>query len=163
MPSVNAVNSEAFSFLVKAAADPYPFSWQQRSQGGSVSFRAEQPDGRRPPAWFAFNEMRPHIGDVLPRLVSEAGQQALEEALRCRGIPPPLDQDVEHAAVLVRRTPGIVPDAIDAQKHLIEVPGVARLRPPPPQLPGEGRAKLLAPIPNAFRVTMMPVRPAPAA
>jgi hypothetical protein len=77
------------------------------------------------------------VGDDLPRLVSETGQQALEEALGSRGLPPLLDQDVEHDAVLVHRAPEIVQDAIDPWKHLIKMPGITRLRPVSPQLPGQ--------------------------
>ena len=46
------------------------------------------------------------VGDDLPWLVFQAGQQALEKALGSRGIPPLLDQDVEHDTVLVHRAPG---------------------------------------------------------
>ena len=77
------------------------------------------------------------IGDDLPRLVLQASQQALEEALRCRSVPAILDQDVEHHPVLIHRAPEVVQDAIDPQVHLIEVPDVARLWPAAPQLPGE--------------------------
>src|SRR3954468_21229294 len=66
------------------------------------------------------------IGDDALRLVLEPREQALEEALGGGGIPAVLDQDVEHDAVLVHRTPEIVQLAVDLQKHLIQVPGVAR-------------------------------------
>jgi hypothetical protein len=43
------------------------------------------------------------IRDDAPRLVLEAGQQALEEPLGGRGIAPLLHEDVEHDTVLVHR------------------------------------------------------------
>jgi hypothetical protein len=84
-------------------------------------------------------------------LVSEAYEQALEEPLGCTPVPSTLNQDVQHHAVLVHRAPEIVEHAIDAQKHLTEVPGVARLRPAPSQLSGELRAELSAPAPDALK------------
>jgi hypothetical protein len=59
------------------------------------------------------------IGDNLPRLVPQPGQQALEEAFGGRGIPPVLDEEAEHHAVLVHRAPEIVQNAIDPQVNLI--------------------------------------------
>ena len=90
------------------------------------------------------------LGDDPPRLVPEAGQQPLEEALRGRGVPAVLHQDVEHDAVLVHRPPEVMQLAVDADEHLIEVPGVTRLRPSPAQLPGEVAAELQAPLPDAL-------------
>jgi hypothetical protein len=90
------------------------------------------------------------ISDQPAWLVLEACEQALEEPLGCTPVPPILNEDVQHHAVLVHGSPEIVEHAIDAQKHLMEVPGVARLRPAPSQLSGERRAELLAPAPDAF-------------
>ena len=86
------------------------------------------------------------VGDDLPRPVREAGQQALEEALGSRGIPPILDQDVEHDAMLIDRAPEVVQDAIDPQLNLIKVPDIARLWPAPPQLPGKVPAEPQTPM-----------------
>ena len=90
------------------------------------------------------------VGDEALRLVLQPGQQALEEALRGRGVPVVLDQDVEHDAVLVHRAPEIMQLAIDRQEHLIEVPCVARLRPALTELAGEVGAELEAPLPDAL-------------
>ena len=59
------------------------------------------------------------IRDDAPRLVLEPGQQALEEALGGRGIPPVLHQDVQHHAVLVHRAPEVMELATDADEDLI--------------------------------------------
>lgn len=90
------------------------------------------------------------VSDQPTRLVSEACEQALEEPPGCTPVPPILNQDVQHHAVLVHSAPKIVQLAIDAQKHLIEVPGIARLRPAPPQLGRELRTELPAPTPDAL-------------
>jgi hypothetical protein len=73
------------------------------------------------------------VGNNASRLEPEAGQQPLEDALGRAGVPPVLDQDVEHDPLLVRRAPEVVQHAVDRQEHCIEVPGAARLRPAPAQ------------------------------
>ena len=52
-------------------------------------------------------------------LVLQAGEQALEEALRRGRIPAVLDQNIEHHAVLIHRAPEVVQLAVDLQEHLI--------------------------------------------
>ena len=91
------------------------------------------------------------LGEQPAWLVSEACEQAPEEPPGCTPVPSILNQDVQHRAVLVHRAPERVEHALDAQKHRIEVPGVARLRPAPAQLSGERRADLSAPAPEALR------------
>jgi hypothetical protein len=90
------------------------------------------------------------VGDDLARLVLHAGQKPLEKPPGGHGVPAVLDENVEHDAVLVQRAPKVVQDAIDPQVHLIEVSGVARLRPASAQLPGELGAEVLAPLPEAL-------------
>jgi hypothetical protein len=51
--------------------------------------------------------------------------------------------------VLVDRTPEIVLLAVNPEEHLVEVPGIARSRPPPAQLIGEAPAEFRAPAPDA--------------
>lgn len=65
-------------------------------------------------------------------------------------MPPILNEDVQDHALLVHRSPEIMQHAIDAQKPLVEVPSVARLRPAPPRLAGELRTELSAPAPDAL-------------
>jgi hypothetical protein len=90
------------------------------------------------------------VSDQPTWLVSEAREQALEEPLGGTPVPPILNQDVQHHAMLIYRAPEIMQHAVDAQKHLIEVPGVARLRPAPPQLTGELRTELPTPAPDTL-------------
>ncbi len=52
--------------------------------------------------------------------------------------------------MLVDRTPEIVLLAVDPEKHLVEVPGIAWSRPPPAQLIGEAPAEFQAPAPDAL-------------
>lgn len=66
------------------------------------------------------------VGDDASRLVFQAGEQALEEPLRSRGIPAILHEDVEHHTMLVHRAPEIMQYAIDPQVHLVKVPGYSR-------------------------------------
>ena len=90
------------------------------------------------------------VGDEALWLVLQPSEQAPEEAFGGRGIPPVLNQDVEHHTVRVDRAPEVVHLAIDFQEHLIEVPSVARLRPPPAELASEIGAELEAPLPYAL-------------
>jgi hypothetical protein len=52
----------------------------------------------------------------------KAFEQPSEETLRGLGIPPGLNQDVEHDTVLVHRAPKIMLYALDPDEHLIKVP-----------------------------------------
>src|ERR687886_287547 len=82
--------------------------------------------------------------------IAQALEQLLEEALRCLGIAPALNQDVEDLAILVHGTPEIVHLAADADEDLVQMPLVARPRSPPAQLIGEGLAELEAPATDAL-------------
>ena len=90
------------------------------------------------------------IGDDAAGLELDTSQQALEEALRCRGVPPLLHQDVEHDPVLVHCAPEIAQHAVDSQEYFIEMPGGARLGPTSPELAGELSAELEAPPPHTL-------------
>jgi hypothetical protein len=90
------------------------------------------------------------VGDDTPPLELQAGQQPPEEAPGRRGAPPVLHQDVEHDPVLVHRTPEVVQLAGNADEHLIEVSGVARLRSALAQLASEVAAEVQAPAPDTL-------------
>ena len=75
-------------------------------------------------------------------------QQAAKEALRGFGVPPWLNQDVEHNAVLIHGTPKIVLHALDPDKHLVHVPLVSRPWSAASQAGRECLAELLAPLTN---------------
>jgi hypothetical protein len=51
----------------------------------------------------------------------EAGQQALEEAFGGCGVPPLLDEDVEHDTVLVHGAPEVEELTVDLQSGLARV------------------------------------------
>ena len=69
------------------------------------------------------------IGDEASRFVLKPMQQVLEETLRGCAVPPVLHQYVQHDAMLVNGAPQIVQRAPNADEHLVQVPGVSRLRP----------------------------------
>ena len=62
------------------------------------------------------------VGDHPPRLASLTFQQLSKEAFSRTSIAARLDEDVDHVAVLVNRTPEIVPVALDGYEELIQVP-----------------------------------------
>src|SRR6201984_797824 len=73
------------------------------------------------------------VRDNHPRSIPQALQQLAEEP-RGRGcVAPALDQNVEDISVLVDRAPKIVLLAADPDEHLVHVPLVAGLWPPPRQ------------------------------
>ena len=61
-----------------------------------------------------------HAWDIL-----KAFQQTSEETLCSLGIPPRLNKDVEHDAVLIHGAPQIVLHTPDPDEHLVEVPFVS--------------------------------------
>jgi hypothetical protein len=90
------------------------------------------------------------IGDEASRFVLKPMQQVLEETLRGSAVPSVLHQYVQHDAMLINGAPQIVQHAPNADEHLVQVPGVSRLRPSSAQPRGELSAELQAPMPNAF-------------
>ena len=80
--------------------------------------------------------------------VLKAFQQAAKEALRGFGVPPWLNQDVEHNAVLIDGTPKIVLHAPDPDEHFVHVPLVSRPWSAASQAARESMAELLAPLTN---------------
>jgi hypothetical protein len=85
--------------------------------------------------------------------VAQALQQLAKEALRRPRVAPALDQHVEHASMLINRSPEVVQFALDADKHLIEKPLVARLWPAPLEAVGVGPPEAQAPMPRAARIS----------
>jgi hypothetical protein len=61
-----------------------------------------------------------------------------------------LDQNVEHAPVLIDGPPKPVLNPGDRHRDLIERPFVAGFRQPTPDLVGEGLAELEAPLPHGL-------------
>ncbi len=77
-------------------------------------------------------------------------QQSLEEPLCSVRIAPGLNQDIEHNAILIDRSPEIVLHALDPNKHLVHVPLVPRSWPGAAQATGESRAEFFAPASHGF-------------
>src|SRR5882724_3063907 len=90
------------------------------------------------------------IGDDALRLILETVQQATEEPLRRGAIALLLDQNVQHHAMLIHRPPEVVQHTVDANENFIQVPGVARSRPPAMQAPRVFGTKLVAPVADAL-------------
>jgi hypothetical protein len=65
-------------------------------------------------------------------------------------VPPVLPQDIEPVAVLIHGPPQIVTCAMNGEEDLIEVPLVARLGAPAPELIGIRLPELPAPLPDRF-------------
>jgi hypothetical protein len=84
-----------------------------------------------------------HAGHIL-----KAFQQTPEETLCCFGIPPWLNENVEHNALLIHGAPQIVLHSLDPYEYSVEVPFVSRLGPAAAQTAGKGLAELLAPAPD---------------
>jgi hypothetical protein len=84
------------------------------------------------------------------RHILKAFQQPSKEALRGFGVPPWLNQDVEHNAVLIHGTPKIVLHALDPDEHLVHVPLVSRPWSAASQAARECLAELLAPLTNGL-------------
>ena len=66
------------------------------------------------------------VGDQPPGLVSLTFQQLSEEAFSRTPIAARLDEDVDHVAVLVNRTPEIVLLTPDVHEEFIQVPRQSR-------------------------------------
>src|SRR5579864_1907645 len=61
-----------------------------------------------------------------------------------------LNQDVDHVAVLIHRTPEILLLAVDANENFVQVPHIAEAALAPLQFSGIVRTELLTPEPNRF-------------
>src|SRR4051794_7568094 len=73
-------------------------------------------------------------------------QQLAEQAFGGPLVPPLLDEDVEHDAVLVDRPPEPMLLAADHQAHFVEVPFVSHTGQPAPDLVGKALAELARPL-----------------
>ena len=71
-------------------------------------------------------------GEDDPWHVLAASKQCAEDLCpggsRCSFVAPALDQDIQHVAVLINRTPEVGRFALDGQKNFIDVPRIARPR-----------------------------------
>src|SRR4051812_39497587 len=81
-------------------------------------------------------------------------QQLAEQALGGLFVPPALDENVEHEAILVDGPPEPVLRSADHQAHFVEVPLVSRVWQLAADLVGEVLAELAPPL--AHGLTAMP-------
>src|ERR1700722_20079437 len=93
----------------------------------------------------------PLIGHDHARHVFTALQQPSKEAFGGFGIPPGLNEDVEHDALLIHGVPEIVLRALNPDEDLVEVPLIPRSWPTAAQAFGKGLAKFLAPAPDGLK------------
>jgi len=84
-----------------------------------------------------------HAGNVL-QLFKELAEKSLGGFL----VAAALDQDIEHIAVLIYRSPEIMGLPIDFEKDLVQMPFVATTRASSPQFVGIGLPKCEAPLPD---------------
>ena len=77
--------------------------------------------------------------------------EQLADELACRGlVPPALDQDLQHLALIIDRPPqGHLLPAMRTD-HLIEIPARTGLAPPLPQVPRDHRPELAHLTPDGF-------------
>jgi hypothetical protein len=74
------------------------------------------------------------VGDDHPGYVLAPLQQLAEESLRRLLVPAALDENVQHVTVLSHSTPEVIPCPIDGEKYFVQVPLVAMLMTPTPEL-----------------------------
>ncbi len=90
------------------------------------------------------------IGDDHARHVLQTLQELAEELLRGSQISAALDEDVQHVAVLIHRTPQVMGTAVDLDEDFIHVPLVTLSRTPAAQAVGVSLTKLATPIPDSL-------------
>ena len=90
------------------------------------------------------------VGHDHPRHILQTLQQLSEEALGGFGIPPGMNEDVQHDAILIHGTPEIVLHTLDPDEDLVEVPFIPRPWPAAAQAVGKGLAEFLAPAPHGL-------------
>ncbi len=111
------------------------------------------------PSWWKLQAGCTKAADAVgPQLVSDdlRGRRAvlLEQLAHLlagrRLVPPALDQDIQHLALVILRPPQEHLLASDAHRHLVQVPSRAWLRPVPPKTPGDRRPELQHPAPDGL-------------
>jgi len=90
------------------------------------------------------------VGDHDPRGTALLLQQLVQQPEGRLLVAPALDEDVEHAAVLVHRTPEPVPLAPGRHHDLVAVPLVSSRGQPAPDLVRKALAELQPPLPHGF-------------
>ena len=88
------------------------------------------------------------VGDQPSRGTALPLQQLAEEADRRSAIPPGLDEDVDHVAVLVHGSPQVLLLAPKPDEHLVQMPGVTLAAAPGPQAPAVFEPERRTPLPD---------------
>jgi hypothetical protein len=86
------------------------------------------------------------IRDDHPWHVLQALEQRVEKLPRRVLIASALHEHIEHVIVLIHGVPQVMPLTIDGQENLVQMPFVARLKPPPSQPIGVVLPKLPTPL-----------------
>ena len=90
------------------------------------------------------------VGDEPEGFVSLALQESAKEALRRMLVPTGLDENVDHVAVLIDRTPQIMSLSTDRDEQLIEMSDIAEPALSLLQPLGVGWAELAAALPDGL-------------
>ena len=90
------------------------------------------------------------VGHDHARHILKAFQQPAKEPFGRFGVPPRLNEDVEHDAVLIHGAPKIMLHALDPNEHLVQMPLVTGPWTTAAQAGGKGLTELLAPAPNCL-------------
>ena len=90
------------------------------------------------------------VGDELPRRLARLFQNFAEEAPSGSPVSVACDQNIQHVAVLVHRSPKIMTFAADGDEHFVHVPDVAESTLSSPQSTSIGWSKLPAPGSNGL-------------
>ena len=78
-------------------------------------------------------------------------EELTEKSFRCLFVASALDENVEHVAILIHRSPEIVSLPTDGEEDLIHMPRVATTRATTAQFIGRGLTKFQTPLPHSFR------------
>jgi len=66
-----------------------------------------------------------------------ASQQSLKESSGCSLVRARLNQDVDHLAILIDRSPEVVLLAVDSHEEFVQMPGIAQTTLSPFECPSE--------------------------
>jgi hypothetical protein len=81
-------------------------------------------------------------------------QELPKEPSSRTGIAIPLNEDVDHIAILVDSPPEIVPLALGVHEELVQVPDVSPTTLPTPEVPSVVESELLTPPANGLYISL---------
>ena len=118
---------EALELPRRLEASHLPFALSRRfvrDLGSVVGVRVRAMDDRRHHRAAGGPIAGQFVGDQPSRGTALPLQQPAEKADRRAAIPPGLDEDVDHVAVLVHGPPQVLLPASKPDEHLVQMPGV---------------------------------------